>query len=92
MNMPKRLGRKACRKCFTKISEATWDYLFDTENKNGLVSCRLRTKGTRLVYYDLEKLQEFLCMKGYYTPDEFTIQPQTNIYSGLVVRQHRMIG
>jgi outer membrane protein assembly factor BamE (lipoprotein component of BamABCDE complex) len=90
MNLPKILGRKACRQCFTNISEATWDYLFDTEKHNGLFKCR--TKGPDLlVYYDAKKILNWMFMKGYYTPDEFSNEPKSNnIYSALIVRTHRM--
>lgn len=93
VELPEKIGRKACRKCFPRMSEATWDYLFDTEKRNGLIECRVDGPDS-LVYYNVEKLKQFLCMKGYYTPDDFSpvAASASGIWAGLQVRQHRLAG
>lgn len=89
---PKKLTRKALKVCFPKVSQATWDYLFDAEKRVGLIECR--TKGPDcLIYYDSELIKQWLCERGYYAPDDF--QPVAEFrgaWAGLQVRRHSMAG
>mgnify|MGYP001575059166 CR=1 FL=1 len=72
MKLPDSLSRKAVKGNFTNVSEATWDYLFDYEKKNGLFEIRVRLGAMKRPYYDTKKLKKWLLNKGYYREIEFS--------------------
>lgn len=90
---PKKLTRKALPLCFPKVSAGSWDYLLNgiaVEKRVGLFECR--TKGPDdLIYYDTEKIKEWLCERGYYAPEDFLGAPQAGKWSGLNVRRHVLV-
>lgn len=76
MNLPDRLNRKAIKLAFTKVSDATWEYLFDHEKENGLVKCRTKGWSERLIFYSTPKLKEWLVGRCYYLPGDFETRRQ----------------
>lgn len=90
-NLPDKLSRKALRKCFDNISEATWDYLFDVEKQNGLHAHRLECAG--LAHYSTKGVMSWLVERGYYTPADFVQQPTLGGgWAGLKIRTHSLAG
>lgn len=91
-NLPDCLSRKAIKKCFDNIDEATWDYIFDMEKKNGFADHRLPTDG-RFANYSTKGVLSWLVWKGYYTPADFVQQPKLGGgWAGLQVRTHSLAG
>ena len=89
-NLPDRLCRKAVRKCFTKVNEPTWNYLFRHEKENGLRAIRAKDEHER-AYYRTIDLMKWLIKEAYYTPAEFDDTPQPgNRWNGLSVRTHAL--
>jgi hypothetical protein len=88
VNLPRKLCRRAIKKSFLKISERTWEYLFDVEERNGLYSCRINSRGRKKIYYSTSRLIEWLVNEGYYTQVEFEGNPNAGRWSGLVRRTH----
>ena len=71
--LPDSLSRKAVKRNFTNVPEATWEYLFDYEKQNGLHEIRVPGPGTmKRPYYDTEKLMKWLVNAGYYTEAELS--------------------
>lgn len=90
MQLPEKLSRKALKRCFDNIGEATWDYYFDYERKNGLRDCRVTVSGV-IVYYSTEKIKTWLVMQGHFTPAEFeaTSRP-SNGWGAMQIRTHQL--
>lgn len=89
---PKKLTRKALKLCFPKVSQATWDYFFDVERRSGLIDCRTQGPDS-LIYYDAEKIKQWLCERGYYAPEDFqSVAEVRGTWSGLQVRRHSLVG
>lgn len=70
-NLPDKLCRKAVKKVFDKLSNETWEYLFDHDKENGLSECRTQGWGVKKVWYSTSALMTWLVDRGYYLPSEF---------------------
>lgn len=92
--LPDTITRKAVRLNFDKMSEATWDYLFDYEKGNGLAACRRAPEwGVRKAWYSVCAIKAWLLDRGYYTiedfdPDGWPIPTRKRIPHGLRVTTH----
>jgi hypothetical protein len=71
MNLPDKLNRKAVKLNFTKLSNETWEYLFDYEKQNGLAQCRTPGWGVKHAWYATKSLKGWLIEHCYYTPEDF---------------------
>ena len=90
--LPARLSRKAIKLNFTKVSEATWDYLFDCEKQNGIFDLRVPGPGLmRRPYYSTEGIMLWLVNTGRYTQTEFHEPKQISArWLGSVSTIHRI--
>lgn len=92
MKLPNKLCRKAIKNCFPKVSEATWDYLFDYEKQNGLFELRVPGDYKKLAYYKTSGLMDWLVHNGHYTPVEFDLAPRMSSgWGGLITKTHALI-
>jgi hypothetical protein len=90
---PKILSRKAVKQKYTKLSEAKWDCIFDTERQNSrLHACRAPNDETRTIYYDRAKLEVWLIEEGHYNEHDFGATDRLNSILRMPFRQHLMIG
>ena len=71
MKLPPRLDRKTIKAVLTKLSNETWDYLFDYEKENGLAQCRTAGWNSKVICYDTEQLKTWLMERCYYLPEDF---------------------
>ena len=69
-SLPNSLNRKAIKQTFLRVSEAKWDNLFDYEQHNGLYAIRVQGPD-KFLYYDLEKLMQWLVQRGLYRRTDF---------------------
>ena len=91
-HLPDRICRRAAKKCFTKLNEPTWNYLFRHEKENGLHALRAKDEHAR-AYYRTDDLMKWLVKEAYYTPADFDDSPnQANGWRGLNVRTHTLAG
>ena len=90
--LPKRLRRSGVKLTFPKVSEATWDNLFDNEKNNGLHAMRV-SGPDKYAYYDIDGLMKWLVQRGWYRTFDFheygeiLYQP-----SNFTVRRHAIAG
>ena len=70
MNLPSSLNRKAVKQAFPRVTEATWDNLFDYEKCNGLYLIRVQGPD-RYPYYDLDRLMQWLIQRALYRKRDF---------------------
>lgn len=93
LRMPSSLNRKAVKQAFPKVSEATWDNLFDYEKSNGLYVLRVQGPD-KYPYYDLERIMQWLVQRGLYRRTDF--YEYGEIYytpkQTMVVRRHVLAG
>jgi hypothetical protein len=91
---PKVLTRKAVKQRYTKLSEATWDWLFDIERQNSrLHACRAHVQDAgRTIYYDRAKLEVWLVEEGHYREHDFGATAALDTILRMPFRQHLMIG
>ena len=71
MTLPNKLNRKAIKQTFDKVSEQTWEYLFDHEKENGLSRCRTKGWGVKQAWYSSKAIVRWVKDRGYYQPDDF---------------------
>lgn len=92
MKLPPSLNRKAIRKSFPRVREATWDCLFDYEKHNGLY--KLRVQGPdKFPYYDTEALMQWLVQRGLYRRIDFYGYGEVLFEPGMAtVRTHVLAG
>lgn len=93
MKLPTKLNRRAIRLNFTRLSEATWDYLFDHEKENGLGECRTKGWGVKHAWYETAALMLWLVDHGYYAMEDFkpAATPSTSGPWGILpIRKHAM--
>ncbi len=76
MKLPEKLNRKALKLNFTKLSNETWEYIFDHEKENGLVSCRTEGYGVKLLWYSTDAVKSWLVNRCYYMPEDFDEKPR----------------
>lgn len=92
--LPEKLTRKALKLNFFKLSEKTWDYLFDHERENGLNACRTQGWGVKKAFYSTEKIRDWLIERNYYTAEDFEEKKPARAISGnwdaLVSRRHAL--
>lgn len=75
MELPPKTTRKIAPTIFPKVSEKSWEYLFDHEKENGLVQCRVEGWNEKVVVYDTAKLKKWLIDHCLYLPDDFSNKP-----------------
>lgn len=93
MERPILLTRKAVKRKYTKVTEARWDYLFDTELHNRrLLACRVEQDNGRTIYYERAKIERWLVEEGYYTEHDFVGPGALDILTRTSFRQHLMVG
>lgn len=68
--VPKRLNRGGLKRSFPKVSEATWDNLFDNEKANGLHDLRVQGPD-KFAYYSVEGVMEWLMERNLYRRSDF---------------------
>ena len=93
-NQPVRASRRALKNLFVKVDVSTWDYLFDTERKNGLYAYRVKGPSALYAFYNVDGVMTWLVEMGYYTPADFEshVDKPSNHWSGLQVRTHALHG
>ena len=90
--LPEKLNRRAVIRCFNRLSEARWLYLFRIERKVGLYQYRV-TGHYRRNYYKTDGLIQWLISEGYYLPEDFGQSAHAQSWNSLpAMRQHRMAG
>ena len=96
LKLPNKLTRSAIKSTFTKLSEASWDHLFEHEKENGLHAIRVDGDYPKLAYYDTEAIIHWLVRHNHYTALELaepigaTPLPDASRWGGLV-RRHTLI-
>lgn len=71
MKLPDSLNRKAVKRAFPRVADATWEYLFDHEKENGLVQCRAESWSAKIIFYRTDALKQWLVARCYYLPEDF---------------------
>jgi hypothetical protein len=92
MKLPDRLNRRAVKQAFPRVSESTWDNLFDYEKHNGLHALRVQGPD-KYAYYDTEQLMVWLVQRSLYRKGDF-YQPGEALYDRPMpmVRTHLLAG